>query len=128
MMASALMALSTLLVADLDNDAPNTAMVDTRASPTISADDVCAVRLGLRIEFSRPSFPEIPNSAANGRPSMLDIGRATTGASIPMPRKTATAPTPTSSMAGWVNPMARSAMPRIPMTEPMMTLRPSDST
>ena len=56
------MALSTLLVADLDSDAPNTAMVDTRARPTMSAEAVCAVRRGLRMEFSRPSLPEMPSS------------------------------------------------------------------
>ena len=51
------MALSTLLVADVDSDAPNTAMAETRASPTISADAVWAVRRGLRMEFSRPAGP-----------------------------------------------------------------------
>ena len=61
-MRSALIAWSTLLVADLDSDAPNTAIADTRASPTISAEAVCAVRLGLRMEFSRPSFPGSPRS------------------------------------------------------------------
>ncbi len=40
MMRSALMALSTLLVAERDNEAPNTAMAETRANPTISAADV----------------------------------------------------------------------------------------
>ena len=63
---SALMALSTLLVADRDSDAPNTAMAETRARPTISADDVCAVRRGLRMEFSRPSRPDMPSRRAPG--------------------------------------------------------------
>ena len=62
-------------------------MVDTSASPTISAEAVCAVRRGLRIEFSRPSFPEMRKARAIGRPITLAIGRATVGASIPMPMK-----------------------------------------
>ena len=70
-------------------------MVDTRARPTMRADDVCAVRRGLRIEFSRPNFPEIRKARASGRPRALDIGRATIGASMPMPMKMATAPRPT---------------------------------
>ena len=76
---SALMALSTLLVADLDSDAPNTAMAETRARPTISADAVWAVRRGLRMEFSRPSRPEMPSRRASGRPMTLAMGRATAG-------------------------------------------------
>ena len=76
-MMSALIALSTLLVADFDNDAPNTAMADTSANPTISAEAVWAVRRGLRIEFSRPSRPDVPSMRASGRPRKLDIGRAT---------------------------------------------------
>src|ERR1039458_5626764 len=65
---SALMALSTLLVAERDSEAPNTAMAETSASPTISAADVWAVRRGLRMEFSRPSRPEVPSIRASGRP------------------------------------------------------------
>ena len=42
----ALTALSTLLVVDLESDAPKTVIVDTRANPTIRADAVCAVRRG----------------------------------------------------------------------------------
>ena len=63
------MAWSTLAVADLDSDAPNTAMAETSASPTISADAVWAVRRGLRMEFSRPSRPDIAEHAgpADGR-------------------------------------------------------------
>ena len=44
---------------------------------------------------------------ASGRPMTLDMGRATTGASMPMPMKMATAPSPTSWMAGWVSPTTR---------------------
>ena len=75
------------------------------------AEEVWAVRRGLRIEFSRPSLPEIPSRRARGRPMTLAMGRATTGASMPMPMKTATAPSPTSWMAGLVRPTASAAMP-----------------
>ena len=119
--------MSTLLVADLDSDAPKTAMVDTRARPTMRADDVCAVRRGLRIEFSRPNLPEIPKTAARGRPSALDSGRATTGASIPMPMKMATAPTPTSWMAGLPSPRVNTATPRTASTLPTVMRRRDDS-
>ena len=69
----ALRALLTLLVADLDADAPNTAMAETRASLTIRADAVWAVRRGLRMEFSRPSLPAIPIVRASGRPMTLEF-------------------------------------------------------
>jgi hypothetical protein len=91
-------------------------MVDTSAIPTRSAEAVWAVRRGLRIEFSRPSFPEIPNRRARGRPITLAIGRATTGASIPMPMNTAKAPRPTSWIAGFDSPRTSTAMPISSMT------------
>ena len=62
-MRSALIAWSTLLVADRDTEAPNTDIAATRARPTMSAEAVWAVRRGLRMEFSRPElarFPEQP--------------------------------------------------------------------
>ena len=49
-------------------------MVDTSARPTMRAEAVWAVRRGLRIEFSRPSLPEIRKARASGRPITLDIG------------------------------------------------------
>ena len=104
-MRSALIAWSTLLVADLDSEAPNTDIAATRASPTISADAVWAVRRGLRIEFSRPSLPGSPNSRASGRPITLDSGRAIAGDSMATPTKMPTAPTPTSAMAGRASPV-----------------------
>ena len=121
------MALSTLLVADFDSDAPNTVMVDTSANPTMRADAVCAVRRGLRIEFSRPNLPEIRNRRASGRPMALAMGRATMGASIPMPMKTATAPTPTSWIAGFVSPNASAAIPRTATMLPITIRRRDDS-
>ena len=57
----------------------------------------------------------------------LDMGRATTGASIPMPRKMATAPTPTSWMAGRVSPETRPAMPNTATTDPITIRRRDDS-
>ena len=89
---SALIAWSTLLVADSDSDAPNTAIAETRASPTMSAEAVCAVRRGLRMEFSRPSLPGVAEQSASGRPITLDSGRAAAGASMATPMKTQTAP------------------------------------
>ncbi len=105
------MALSTLLVADLDSDAPKTAIAETRASPTIRAAAVWAVRRGLRMEFSRPSRPEVPSRRASGRPMTLAMGRATAGASMVTPTKISTAPRPTSPMAGFVSPKASATTP-----------------
>ena len=122
-----MIALSTLLVTDFDTEAPNTAMVDTRAIPTNSAEAVWAVRRGLRIEFSRPSFPEIPKRRASGRPITLAIGRATTGASIPRPMKMAKAPRPTNWMAGFESPKTSTATPISSITEPTTILRRDDS-
>ncbi len=120
---SALMALSTLAVAERDREAPNTAMAETRASPTIRADDVWAVRRGLRMEFSRPSRPEVPSSRASGRPMTLAMGRATAGASMATPTKTSTAPRPTTAMAGAVSPRASRSTPTTVMTPPRMKRR-----
>src|SRR5271154_6440888 len=68
---SALRALS-LLVAERDNEAPNTAITETRARPTIRAAAVWAVRRGLRMELSRPSRPATPRTWAKGRPMRLE--------------------------------------------------------
>ena len=119
------MASLMLCVADFETDAPNTEMVETSARPTMSADAVCAVRRGLRIEFCRPRRPETPR--ASGRPMTLDIGRATRGANMPTPTKIATAPRPTSWIAGSDSPRAKSTIPRIPTTEPTATRRREDS-
>jgi hypothetical protein len=56
MMSSAVTALSRLVLADCESEAPSTAIADTSAMPTISAAAVWAVRRGLRIEFSRPNL------------------------------------------------------------------------
>ncbi len=122
---SALMALSTLLVAERDSDAPNTAMAETSASPTISAAAVWAVRRGLRMEFSRPSRPETPSRRASGRPMTLDMGRATAGDSMVTPTKSSTAPRPTSAMAGLVSPKASASTPIRVMMPPRVNRRRS---
>ena len=125
-MRSALIAWSTLLVADLDSEAPNTAIAETRASPTISADAVCAVRRGLRMEFSRPSFPGSPKILASGRPITPETGRAIAGVSMATPMKRPTAPAPTSWIAGMVRPTASRAMPTTVSPAPQETRRRSE--
>ena len=59
-------------MADLDSEAPKTAMVETRARPTMRAEEVWAVRRGLRMEFSRPSRPGDPEQA--GQRAAEDAG------------------------------------------------------
>jgi len=117
------MASETLLVAERDSDAPNTAIVETSARPTISAAAVCAVRRGLRIEFCRPSRPGTPRSRARGRPSTLAIGRAISGESMPTPMKINSAPMPTRLICGAVKPMARAIPPRSAAPPPTMVRR-----
>ena len=85
-------------------DAPNTDMADTRAMPTMRADAVCAVRRGLRIEFSRPSRPGIPVRRATGRPIALASGRAKPGATMEVPTKMPSAPRPTRATTGTDEP------------------------
>jgi hypothetical protein len=123
----ALIASSTLLVADSDTDAPNTDIAATRARPTMSAAAVWAVRRGLRMEFSRPSWPGSRSSRASGRPITLDSGRAIAGATIATPRKTATAPRPTSAMAGSIRPMASSTAPTSATAIPPANRRRSET-
>ena len=96
-MRSALIAWSTLLVADFDSDAPNTAIAETRARPTMSADGGLggaprAAHGVLPPELAR--FPEQPRPA-DAR------SRRTAAARSPGPawrrrRTWPTAPTPTS--------------------------------
>ena len=121
------MAWSALLVADRDTEAPNTDIAATRARPTMSAAAVCAVRRGLRMEFSRPSLPGSPSTRASGRPITLDSGRAIAGARVAAPRKMATAPTPTSAMAGLASPMASKITPTRARAVPAMNRRRSEA-
>ena len=105
------------------SDAPRTAIVDTSASPIISAAAVCAVRRGLRIEFSRPSFPGVPSNQASGRPRAPESGRATTGTSIATAMNTSTAPTPTSAIVGLASPATTATTPRAATAMPAITRR-----
>ena len=126
-MRSALMALSTLLVAERDREAPNTAMAETRASPTIRADAVCAVRRGLRIEFSRPSRPDIPSRRASGRP--MTLGHAAgppPGPAWPRRRRSARRPGRPARWPAAVRPERQQTPPRsTAMTPPRMKRRRS---
>ena len=107
----------------MESEAPRTAIVDTSASPIISAAAVWAVRRGLRIEFSRPRRPGIPSSAASGRPSAPDSGRAMIGTSIPTAMNTRSAPIPTSATAGDARPSSTAARPPTASTLPAITRR-----
>ncbi len=122
-MMFAAMAWSMLAVADCETDAPNTAMTETKASPTIKAEAVWAVRRGLRMEFSRPRRPDTPSRRASGRPITLDIGRATAGARRATPTKISSAPIPTSAMAGLVSPTARASAPSRVIAAPQVKRR-----
>ena len=62
-------------------------MPATSATPTMSAAAVRAVRLGLRIEFSRASVPVTPWSLGSGAPRNRATGRAMSGPSTKMPTK-----------------------------------------
>ena len=117
------MAWSTLLVVDRESEAPNTAIAATRARPTMSAAAVWAVRSGLRMQFSRPSWPGSPSSRASGRPIAPETGRAIAGASMAAPTKMHTEPRPTSWMAGLASPMASMATPARPTPAPQANRR-----
>src|ERR1035441_3377130 len=123
---SARTASSTLALADLDSEAPNTDIAATRARPTMSAEAVWAVRRGLRIEFSRPSWPATPSTRASGRPITLEIGRAIAGDNMATPTKMRTAPTPTSAMTGLASPTASSAAPARATAAPQINRRLSE--
>jgi hypothetical protein len=126
-MRSALIAWSTLLVADFDSEAPNTDIAATRARPIMRAEAVWAVRRGLRIEFSRPSLPGSPRSRASGRPITPASGRAIAGESMVTPTKMPDAPAPTSAMAGAASPMASRTAPARATAAPPMIRRRSET-
>ena len=93
----------------------------------MSAEAVWAVRRGLRMEFSRPSWPGSPSNRASGRPIALASGRATAGASMATPTKMHTAPTPTSWIAGLASPMARMSAPARVRAVPQAKRRRSET-
>jgi hypothetical protein len=96
-------------------------MKATSPTPIISAAAVEAVRLGLRMAFSRASTPAMPRSLAMGQPITRATGRAITGPSTATPRNVNTAPPPTtaSALSGLANrPMKSCSKPRAKTSPP----------
>ncbi len=89
--------------ADCLIDAPATAKNTTSPTPIINAEAVVAVRLGLRMAFSRASSPVMP-MRARGAPMTRLTGEAKLGASTATPMNTRNAPAPTfgSGFDEWV--------------------------
>ena len=88
----------------------------TSVTPTISAEAVTAVRPGWRTVFSRARRPIRPGS---GRPIAAVSGGTSLGLSTATPRKTSSAPSPTSVTPAPPNrPAARASAPSAPMTTP----------
>ena len=71
--------------------------------------------------------PRSPDARPGAARSRWPSGRATTGANIPIPMNRATAPSPTSWIAGLVSPATRAATPTTANTEPVVILRRDDS-
>jgi hypothetical protein len=76
-------------------EAPTMAIVETSASPIISADAVAAVRLGFRREFSPASRPIAPNSRWYTTDATDRNGLLTTGLAAAAPSSAARIPPPT---------------------------------
>jgi hypothetical protein len=72
--------------------AANTATKTTRPRPTMSADDVVAVRPGLRMAFSRASRPGVWKARSSGQPASAATGRTMWRAVSAIPTKSRTAP------------------------------------
>ena len=89
----------------------------TRATPTISAPPVRAVRLGLRRAFSRASSPVIPEIAGSGLLIGPAIGRVSSGPSTNTPTNTPSAPRPTQMIPAPDRPTTKPRMPS-PVTSP----------
>ena len=70
-------------------------MNPTRPTPIISADALAAVRLGLRMAFSRASLPVTPRSRGSGAPIARLSGSEIVRPSTDTPKKTSSTPTPT---------------------------------
>ena len=70
-------------------------MNPTRPTPIISADALAAVRLGLRMAFSRANWPVTPRSRGSGAPTARLSGSDDVRPSTDTPKKTSSAPTPT---------------------------------
>ena len=67
-------------------------MNPTRPTPIISADALAAVRLGLRMAFSRASSPVMPRSLGSGAPIARLSGSDTVRPSTDTPKNTSSAP------------------------------------
>ena len=75
----------------------------------MSADAVCAVRRGLRMEFSRPRRPETPEQAGQRAPDDAGHGSRHGRGQTGRPRgRSATAPRPTSGDGGRGQPERQS--------------------
>jgi hypothetical protein len=80
-------------------------MNPTRPTPIISAEALAAVRLGLRMVFSRARVPVTPLMRGSGAPMARLSGSAIVRPSTETPRKTSSTPRPTirNALPGWPN-------------------------
>ncbi len=101
---------SMTLATEVFSPAAKTVTKVTRASPTISAAAVTAVRLGLRCEFSRASRPVRRRTRSSGQPATAASGGTSRGLKRETPRTIATAPAPIRAAAA-----PASALPKRPI-------------
>src|SRR5204863_7383989 len=92
---SARLVRSMALANDFLAEAPKVDTNVINASPIMRAAAVDAVRLVLRVAFSRASSPVIPRNRADGQPSARAAGPATSGRSMATPTNTRKAASPT---------------------------------
>ena len=114
---------SMMWLNDAFADAAKIVMNATRPTPIINADAVAAVRLGLRIAFSRASCPQIPRSRGSGQPMNRLSGSATVRPRTATPKNTSSTATPTTGNALLgvaINPYARETKPSPRITHPTM--------
>jgi len=92
-----------------------------RVRPIISADAVAAVRRGLRTEFWRASFPEMPNTRISGAAAAIR-GRERRGVRMKTPMISRTAPSP---MGAWPSEPSIVVAARITATPAPLNSAPS---
>ena len=95
-----------------------------RPTPIISAEALAAVRLGLRMVFSRARVPVTPLMRGSGAPIARLSGSAIVRPSTETARKTSSTPAPTirKALGGWPNrPVNSAATPSTRMVMPTMT-------
>src|SRR6266516_631410 len=85
----------TLELMDAVLDEAKIVMKQTRPTPIISADAAVAVRLGLRLAFSRAKPQVMPRRRGNGVAMNRLNGSETVLPRTETPKKTSTAPAPT---------------------------------